>query len=259
MEQEIIPTLTSNAIAAREAVTQSKDNANAIAEASEAWVQEQANLSRQVSAIQSTLNPQRTEQARISERYNQLDNTIQSQTESLEAVDAELTVKQAEYDSLSSQVATEQGHVQEIAQQLAEAESDRALQQETQARLLKEQRDKQRELDKLEAKKQAQQEVQGTYASKIILNSNLSGIEGLVVQLGQVEQRYRLALETAAGGRLGFIVVESDRVAAQGIELLKRERGGRATFLPLNKIQAPSLGNIARCVLVVVLSTWLSI
>ncbi|MEL6502157.1 MAG: chromosome segregation protein SMC, partial [Cyanobacteria bacterium J06623_1] len=143
------------------------------------------------------------------------------------------------------QVTTEQSHVQSVATQLAEAESDRSLQQETQQRLLREQRDKQRELDKLEAKKQAQQEVQGTYASKIILNSDISGVEGLVVQLGQVEQRYRLALETAAGGRLGFIVVESDRVAAQGIELLKRERGGRATFLPLNKIQAPRLGNMA--------------
>jgi chromosome segregation protein len=245
LEQEILPTLTSNAVAARETVTQSKDNANAIAEASEAWVQEQANLSRQVSAIQETLNPQRTEQARISEKYSQLDKTIQEQTESLEAVDAELKVKQAEYDALSGKVTTEQEQVQSIAQQLAEVESDRSVQQETQERLLKEQRDKQRELDKLEAKKQAQQEVQGTYASKIILNSDLSGVEGLVVQLGQVEQRYRLALETAAGGRLGFIVVESDFVAAQGIELLKRERGGRATFLPLNKIQAPALGNLA--------------
>jgi chromosome segregation protein len=245
LENEIIPTLIAKAVAARETVSQSKANANAIAEASEAWVQEQASLSRQAATIQETLNPQRTEQARISEQYNQLDKTIQSQTESLAAVDAELKVKQVEFDALSGKVATEQGHVQEIAQQLAEAESDRALQQETQSRLLKEQRDKQRELDKLEAKKQAQQEVQGTYASKIILNSHLSGIEGLVVQLGQVEQRYRLALETAAGGRLGFIVVESDRVAAQGIELLKRERGGRATFLPLNKIQAPPLGNIA--------------
>ena len=245
LENETIPVLIDNAIAARETVTQSKENANAIAEASEAWVQEQANLSRQVSAIQATLNPQHTERARIGERYSQLDSTIKEQTQSLEAVDAELTAKQTEYDSLSGKVATEQAQVREIAQQLAEAESDRSLQQETQQRLLKEQRDKQRELDKLEAKTQAQQEVQGTFASKIILNSNLSGVEGLVVQLGQVEQRYRLALETAAGGRLGFIVVESDRVAARGIELLKRERGGRATFLPLNKIQAPRIGNMA--------------
>ena len=245
LESETIPHLTQEAVVAREIVTQSKENANAIAEASEAWVQEQATITRQASAIQDVLNPQRTEQARISERFNQLNSTITEQAESLEAVEAELKGKQTEYDSLSSQVAEEQGHVQKVAQQLAEAESDRALQQETQQRLLIEQREKQRELDKLEATKQAQQEVQGTYASKIILNSNLTGVEGLVVQLGQVEQRYRLALETAAGGRLGFIVVESDRVAAQGIELLKRERGGRATFLPLNKIQAPRLGNIA--------------
>ncbi|WP_319423152.1 chromosome segregation protein SMC [Pleurocapsa sp. FMAR1] len=245
LESETIPHLTQEAVAAREIVTQSKEDANAIAEASEAWVQEQATITRQASAIQDVLNPQRTEQARISERFNQLDSTITEQAESLEAVEAELKDKQTEYNSLSSQVTKEQGHVQIIAQQLAEAESDRALQQETQQRLLIEQREKQRELDKLEATTQAQQEVQGTYASKIILNSNLTGVEGLVVQLGQVEQRYRLALETAAGGRLGFIVVESDRVAAQGIELLKRERGGRATFLPLNKIQAPRLGNIA--------------
>lgn len=245
LESETIPQLSKEAVAAREIVSQSKENANAIAEASEAWVQEQATITRQASAIQDVLNPQRTEQARISERFNQLDNAIQEQVQSLEAVEAELKDKQTEYNSLSSQVAEEQDHVQKVAQQLAEAESDRALQQETQQRLLIEQREKQRELDKLEATKQAQQEVQGTYASKIILNSNLAGIEGLVVQLGQVEQRYRLALETAAGGRLGFIVVESDRVAAQGIELLKRERGGRATFLPLNKIQAPRLGNMA--------------
>ena len=243
--EEEIPTLIERAEAAREIVTQSKENANAIAEASEAWVQEQANLSRQVSAIQEILNPQRTEQARINERYKQLDNTITEQTQSLAEVDAELQDKQAEYDSLSGKVATEQARVREIARQLAQAQSDRSLQQETEQRLLKEQRDKQRELDKLEAKAQAQQEAQGTIASKIILSSNLSGVEGLVVQLGQVDTRYRLALETAAGGRLGFIVVESDRVAAQGIELLKRERGGRATFLPLNKIQAPRIGNMA--------------
>lgn len=245
LEAEIIPELTANANTARETVAESKANANAIAEASEAWVKEQATLSRQVSDIQKTLNPQLTDRARISERHSQLNSTIESQTQTLAEVDAELNTKQAEYDSLSGTVASEQAHVRETAQQLAEAESDRSLQQETQERLLKEQRDKQRELDKLEAKTQAQQEVQGTFASKIILNSNLSGVEGLVVQLGQVEQRYRLALETAAGGRLGFIVVESDRVAARGIELLKQERGGRATFLPLNKIQAPRLGNMA--------------
>ncbi len=60
-----------------------------------------------------------------------------------------------------------------------------------------------------------------------------------MAQLGQVEPRYQLALEIAAGARLGNIVVVDDRVAAAAIALLKRERAGRATFLPLNQMARP--------------------
>ena len=62
-----------------------------------------------------------------------------------------------------------------------------------------------------------------------------------MAQLGQVETRYQLALETAAGGRLGFLVVEDDGVAAAGIQLLKQNKAGRLTFLPLNKIKSPRI------------------
>jgi len=50
------------------------------------------------------------------------------------------------------------------------AEQDLQIQQETQKRLLQEQRETTR-LDKLEAQAQALQETQGTYATKIILQS----------------------------------------------------------------------------------------
>ncbi|WP_036482336.1 chromosome segregation protein SMC [Myxosarcina sp. GI1] len=240
-----LPELTQQVDEAKETVAKTKENADAIAAASEAWVQEQASLTREVTAIQNTLNPQRTEQARISEKLSQLETSISQQSASLETTESELASKQADFTALSSQVKEATAEIAELAQQLSDAESDRSVLEETQQRLLNEQRDKQRALDKLEATKQAQQEIQGTYASKIILNSNLSGVHGLVVQLGQVEPRYQLALETAAGGRLGFIVVESDRVAAEGIELLKRQRAGRATFLPLNKINSPNTGNTA--------------
>jgi len=105
--------------------------------------------------------------------------------------------------------------------------------------LLEEQREKQRRLDKLEAQAIALQETSGSGASKVIMEANISGVYGLVAQLGQVEPRYQLALETAAGGRLGNIVVENDQVAAEGIKLLKQRVAGRATFLPLNKIRPP--------------------
>ena len=47
----------------------------------------------------------------------------------------------------------------------------------------------------------------------------------------------------AAGARLGQVVVDDDRIAAQAIALLKSRRAGRLTFLPLNKIRAPGGGN----------------
>lgn len=238
LETEILPQLSQQCSQAREILDRSKEEADAIALKSEAWVQEQANLTRQISAIQDTLNPQRTERAQLTERLHQLENKIAEQAQLLKTTEAELADKQNKINELTSQIpAAEQ--IKTLAQQLTIAEHDRTIQQDTQKRLLKEQRDKQRELDKLEATKQAQQEAQGTYATQIIFNANLPGVHGLVVQLGQVEPRYQLALETAAGGRLGNLVVEDDGVAARGIDLLKRQRAGRATFLPLNKIQSP--------------------
>ncbi|HIH69301.1 chromosome segregation protein SMC [Methermicoccus shengliensis] len=65
----------------------------------------------------------------------------------------------------------------------------------------------------------------------------LQGIYGTIAQLGEVDQRYALALEIAAGGRLQSIVVDSDADAAECIEYLKSKKLGRATFLPLNKME----------------------
>jgi chromosome segregation protein len=239
LERETIATLIQQRNEAREKLQQGRDKAEEIASASDAWVQEQAALSRQISALQSTLSPKTTERAQLSERQAQLEKKIAEQSQLLAQIQAEITAKEADIANLSTQITAGEQKIQSIAQQLAAAEQERNIQQETQNRLLQEQREKQRQLDKLEATKQAQQEAQGTYATKIILNANLPGICGLVAQLGQVEPRYQLALEIAAGARLGNIVVEDDAVAAAAIELLKQKKAGRATFLPLNKIQSP--------------------
>lgn len=64
----------------------------------------------------------------------------------------------------------------------------------------------------------------------------LPGIYGTIAELGSVDQKYSTALEIAAGGRMQAIVVENDEDGARAIDFLKRNRGGRATFLPLNKM-----------------------
>ncbi|MTJ11445.1 chromosome segregation protein SMC [Anabaena sp. UHCC 0187] len=224
---------------AQQNLESSRQAAAEIATASEAWVQQQTALNRQIESLLHTLEPQRTEQAQLQERNTQLQILISEQSQLIATLEPELAAKQVECVGLETEFNASTQPIQNLAENLAATEQELQIQQDTQKRLLQEQRDKQRQLDKLEAQTQAQQEIQGTQASKVILQSEMPGLCGLVVQLGKVEPKHQLALEMAAGGRLGHIVVDDDSVASAGIELLKQKRAGRATFLPLNKIKVP--------------------
>ena len=223
---------------AQQTLEQSRAAANVSAASAEAWVQEQTALHHNIETLVDALEPQRTEQAQLQERTRQLERQIQEQTQSLETLQQRLTDRQTQKADLELRLLATQEQIQAIAQSLAAAEQELQIQQETQTRLLHEQREKQRRLDKLEAQTQAIQEAQGTHATQVILQMGLTGVCGLVAQLGRVDPRYQLALETAAGARLGNLVVEDDAIAAAGIEILKQKRAGRATFLPLNKLQS---------------------
>ena len=63
------------------------------------------------------------------------------------------------------------------------------------------------------------------------------GILGVVADLIQVEKDYEIAIETALGGSIQNIVTDHEQTAKQMIEFLKRNRYGRATFLPLTSIE----------------------
>ncbi|GBF52620.1 chromosome partition protein smc [Microcystis sp. 0824] len=239
LETEILPNLLLITQTARETLENHRLQASSLAEASEAWVKEQSDLSRNITRLQEQLNPYRSQRAQLTERCDRLQTNIVEAGQRLQELEQFISTKTEESQEILQKINQLAPDIQNLAQKLTIAEQNRVISQDTQKRLLKEQRDKQRELDKLEATKQAQQEAQGTYATQILLQSDLPGICGLVAQLGEVEERYQIALEIAAGGRLGHVVVQDDSVAAAGIALLKQRRIGRATFLPLNKIRPP--------------------
>ena len=62
------------------------------------------------------------------------------------------------------------------------------------------------------------------------------GIKGVVADLIQVEKSYEVAIETALGGSIQNIVTDTEQTAKEMIAFLKKNRYGRATFLPLNNI-----------------------
>ncbi len=64
----------------------------------------------------------------------------------------------------------------------------------------------------------------------------IAGIRGTVEELAEFDPKHKVALQVAGGNRFQALVVESDQVAEECIRLLREEKRGRATFLPLNKM-----------------------
>ena len=67
-------------------------------------------------------------------------------------------------------------------------------------------------------------------------NKRLSGIEGVVSKLINVESKYATAIEVALGAAASNIIVGKDADAKRAISYLKEKRLGRATFLPIESL-----------------------
>ena len=91
-------------------------------------------------------------------------------------------------------------------------------------------------------------EASGLTAVKAVLDNRdrIGKVYGVLAELGDAPEEYRTALEVAAGQHLSSLVVDTDETAKNGIEYLRRERLGVATFLPSNKIFGRPLSNEAR-------------
>ncbi len=67
----------------------------------------------------------------------------------------------------------------------------------------------------------------------------VKGIIGVVADIIKVDKDYEIAIETALGGNIQNIVTDNEETAKKMIGFLKKERLGRATFLPLTSITKP--------------------
>ena len=79
------------------------------------------------------------------------------------------------------------------------------------------------------------------HVMKASKQGRISGICGSVAQLISVESKYSVAIETALGGALQNIVVENEDSAKRCMRLLKDDKAGRATFLPITSVKGTRL------------------
>lgn len=69
------------------------------------------------------------------------------------------------------------------------------------------------------------------------------GIHGVVADIIRVKKQYETAIEIALGGSIQNVVTDTEETAKQLIGYLKKNRYGRATFLPLTSIGGRSLAD----------------
>ncbi|WP_285766567.1 chromosome segregation protein SMC [Peribacillus sp. SI8-4] len=105
-------------------------------------------------------------------------------------------------------------------------------------------------LQQAKSRKELLEEMEEDYAGffqgvKEVLKAKekLAGIEGAVAELIKVPKEYETAIETALGGAMQHVVVEREEHAREAISFLKKNRYGRATFLPLSVIRAREISS----------------
>ena len=241
--QEALAAAEATCRGAEAAVEVSRRRLGDVAGRSGAWLEEQKRRSGRRQEIQTALAPLLEEQQQLQERLRQeaerlteLQQEQQQDGNDEQAVQQRLEQLEQDWQGLLQTLSSGKQTLQQTADSLA-------IQQRTRSRLEQEQTRLEREIARMESRRDALQESRGTGALRLLLEAGLDGIHGPVAQLGEVDDRHRLALEVAAGARLGQVVVDDDRIAARAIELLKSRRAGRLTFLPLNKIRAPGGGS----------------
>jgi len=226
---------------AEAAVEVSRRRLGEVAGLSGAWIEQQRDLTARRQMFQAKVKPLQKEQQTLEERLLQIDSRENELKLDLDRDSSQNQKVTKQLDRLENELKPLREEINNQKNFITQRTDALAVQQRTRNRLEQEQVKLEKDIARIESRRETLHESRGTSALRLLLESGLEGIHGPVAQLGDVNEYHRLALEVAAGARLGHVVVDDDRIAAKAIELLKRKKAGRLTFLPLNRMQAQSL------------------
>lgn len=197
-------------------------------------MQEEADLSNDLTALESRLanelqlsESKQAEFAKLKENLKNLQINEQSQLEDLETARQSVQQLLADYQAQLKQVQA----VKTNYQQNQTAMFD----------LMDDVKNKKARVGSLEAILKNHSHFYAGVKSVLQEAERLGGIIGAVSEKLSFDSHYQTALEIALGASSQHIIVEDEQAATRAIEFLKRNRTGRATFLPLTTIKARHL------------------
>lgn len=201
-----------------------------------ALLQEEADVSNQLTRIENEL-----------ENSRQLS---QKQADQLEKLKEQLATAKEKASQQKSELETAKEQVQKL---LADYQASAKEQEEQKVSYQAQQSQLIDRLDSLKNKQARAQSLENIlrnhsnfYAGvKSVLQEKdrLGGIFGAVSEHLTFDVHYQTALEIALGASSQHIIVEDENAATKAIDFLKRNRAGRATFLPLTTIKARTISS----------------
>ena len=201
-----------------------------------ALLQEEADVSNQLTRIENEL-----------ENSRQLS---QKQADQLEKLKEQLATAKEKASQQQAELETAKEQVQKL---LADYQASAKEQEEQKVSYQAQQSQLFDRLDSLKNKQARAQSLENIlrnhsnfYAGvKSVLQEKdrLGGIVGAVSEHLTFDVRYQTALEIALGASSQHIIVEDENAATKAIDFLKRNRAGRATFLPLTTIKARTISS----------------
>ena len=201
-----------------------------------ALLQEEADVSNQLTRIENEL-----------ENSRQLS---QKQADQLEKLKEQLATAKEKASQQQAELETAKEQVQKL---LADYQASAKEQEEQKVSFQAQQSQLFDRLDSLKNKQARAQSLEDIlrnhsnfYAGvKSVLQEKdrLGGIVGAVSEHLTFDVHYQTALEIALGASSQHIIVEDENAATKAIDFLKRNRAGRATFLPLTTIKARTISS----------------
>ena len=199
-----------------------------------AFLQEEADVSNQLTRIENDLENSRQQTQKQEEQ-------LESLKEQLASAKSKASEQEADLKSAKEKVQTLLADYQTNAKQEEEQKQAYQSQQNQLFDRLDSLKNKQAKAQSLENILKNHSNFYAGVKSVLQEKNRLGGIVGAVSEHLTFDVRYQTALEIALGASSQHIIVEDEQAATKAIDFLKRNRAGRATFLPLTTIKARSI------------------
>lgn len=199
-----------------------------------AFLQEEADVSNQLTRIENDLENSRQQTQKQEEQ-------LESLKEQLASAKSKASEQEADLKSAKEKVQTLLADYQTHAKQEEEQKQAYQSQQNQLFDRLDSLKNKQAKAQSLENILKNHSNFYAGVKSVLQEKNRLGGIIGAVSEHLTFDVRYQTALEIALGASSQHIIVEDEQAATKAIDFLKRNRAGRATFLPLTTIKARSI------------------